>query len=175
MSDFLQPWIRSIMSKIQIFVVLSLDIKSSNVLPRFWYIVNFEIEKTPLFLSGQRVYRVPLRIRICNFFNEGLLKTFNTSTSKTFSSMCVSSRSYSYRDKYTWIRLYKVYVRPLLEYCVQAWSPWLKSNIEMLESVQKRILKMTSGLHSTSYLDKLKEVNLTTLEERRVKRDSIQT
>lgn len=60
MSDFLQPWIRSIMSKIQIFVVLSLDIKSSNVLPRFWYIVNFEIEKTPLFLSDQRVYRVPL-------------------------------------------------------------------------------------------------------------------
>ena len=60
MSDFLQPWIRSIMSKIQIFVVLSLDINSSNVLPRFWYIVNFEIEKTPLFLSDQRVYRVPL-------------------------------------------------------------------------------------------------------------------
>ena len=25
------------------------------------------------------------------------------------------SRSFSYRDKYTWIRLYKVYVRPLLE------------------------------------------------------------
>ena len=57
----------------------------------------------------------------------------------------------------TWIRLYKVYVRPLLEYCVQAWSPWLKSDIELLESVQKRVLKMT------------------TLEERRIRGDLIQT
>ena len=85
------------------------------------------------------------------------------------------SRSFSYRDKYTWIRLYKVYVRPLLEYCVQAWSPWLKSDIELLEGVQKRVLKMTSGFHSTLYLDKLKEVNMTTLEERRIREDLIQT
>ena len=32
---------------------------------------------------------------------------------------------------------------------------------------------MTSGLHSTSYLDQLKEVNLTTLEERRIRGDLI--
>ena len=34
---------------------------------------------------------------------------------------------------------------------------------------------MTSGLHSASYLDQLKEVNLTTLEERRIRGDLIQT
>ena len=40
------------------------------------------------------------------------------------------SRSFPYRDKYNWIRLYEVYVRPNLEYvrpnleyAVQAWSP----------------------------------------------------
>ena len=49
---------------------------------------------------------------------------------------------------------------------IQAWSPWLKSDIELLESVLKQVLKMTSGLHNTTYLDHLKEVNLTTLEER---------
>ena len=76
---------------------------------------------------------------------------------------------------YTWIRLYKVYVRPLLEYRVQAWSPWLQSDIELLESVQKRVLKMTSSLLSTSYLDQLKEVNMTPLEERRIRGDLIQT
>ena len=80
------------------------------------------------------------------------------------------SRSFSYRDKYAWIRLYKVYVRPILEYCIQAWSPWL---IELLESVQKRVLKRTSC--STLYLDQLKEVNLTPLEERRVGGDIIHT
>ena len=34
---------------------------------------------------------------------------------------------------------------------------------------------MTSGLHSTLYLDQLKEVHLTTLEERRIGGDLIQT
>ena len=33
------------------------------------------------------------------------------------------ARAFSYRDKYTWLRLYKQYVRPHLESCVQAWSP----------------------------------------------------
>ena len=29
----------------------------------------------------------------------------------------------SYRDKRVWLNLYKVYVRPILEYCVQARKP----------------------------------------------------
>ena len=32
-------------------------------------------------------------------------------------------RAFHYRDKYTWIRLYKTYVRCHLEYSVQAWNP----------------------------------------------------
>ena len=28
------------------------------------------------------------------------------------------ARAFTYRDKFNWIRLYKVYVRPHLEYCV---------------------------------------------------------
>jgi len=33
------------------------------------------------------------------------------------------SRAFHYRDRKTWIGLYKTYVRPHLEYAVQAWSP----------------------------------------------------
>ena len=47
--------------------------------------------------------------------------------------------------------------------------------MELHKSVQKRVLKITSGLHSTLYLDQLKEVDFTTLEERRVRGDLIQT
>ena len=32
-------------------------------------------------------------------------------------------RTFTYRDRYTFIKLYKQYVRPHLEYCVQAWHP----------------------------------------------------
>ena len=45
-------------------------------------------------------------------------------------------RAFTYRDKYTFIKLYKQYVQPHLEYCVQAWSPWLQQDIEMLKNVQ---------------------------------------
>ena len=33
------------------------------------------------------------------------------------------SRAVTYRDKDTFVRLYKVYVRPHLEYAVQSWCP----------------------------------------------------
>ena len=39
-------------------------------------------------------------------------------------------------------KLYKTLMRPKLEYCVQAWRPYLKTNIENLEKVQHRAAKM---------------------------------
>ena len=85
------------------------------------------------------------------------------------------SRAVNYRDKKTFIQLYKVYVRPHLEYCVQAWSPYHKADMDKLEKVQKRAVNMVAGLRSRNYVDKLKEVGLTTLEERRTRGDMIQT
>ena len=84
------------------------------------------------------------------------------------------ARAFTYRDQ-TWVRLYMTYVRPHLEYAVQSWNPWLKADIECLENVQKRAIKMVSGLRSSSYLDRLKEVGLTTLEARRARGDMLLT
>ena len=85
------------------------------------------------------------------------------------------SRPFTYRDKYNWIRLYTVYVRPNLEYAVQAWSPWNQKDIDLLEDVQKRVVRMTAGLKPGTYQDKLKELGLPSLEERRRRSDMIQT
>ena len=84
------------------------------------------------------------------------------------------ARSFQYRDRYTWIRLYKTYVRPHLEFAVQAWSPWYAKDIDLLEKVQMRAVNMVVGLVSTSYEGKLRELNLTSLRERRVRGDMIQ-
>ena len=85
------------------------------------------------------------------------------------------SRAVMYRDKKTFIQLYKVYVRPHLEYCIQAWSPYLKADKEKLEKVQRRAVNMVAGLKAKTYEDKLKEVGLTSLEDRRERGDMIQT
>ena len=63
------------------------------------------------------------------------------------------SRAVKYRDKKTFIQLYKVYVRPHLEYCVQAWSPYWKVDKDKLDKVQIRAVNMVAGLRGRSYLD----------------------
>ena len=85
------------------------------------------------------------------------------------------SRAFHYRDKTVWIRLYKQYVRPHLEYCIQAWNPWTVADIELLEGVQRRAVYMVSGLQGLNYVDKLQELGLPSLLQRRLRGDMIET
>ena len=83
------------------------------------------------------------------------------------------SRGLTYRDKNTFIKLYKVYVRPHIQYCSSAWSPYTVADKDLLENVQRRAIRMVSGLEGT-YEDKLKAVGLVTLEANRVRGDMIE-
>jgi hypothetical protein len=85
------------------------------------------------------------------------------------------SRAFHYRNKYTFIDLYKQYVRPHLEFAVPAWSPWTQGDREVLEKVQRRAVRMVSGLRGTTYEEKLAEIGILTLEERRLQYDLVQT
>ena len=72
------------------------------------------------------------------------------------------------------MRLYKALVRPKLEYCIQAWCPYLKKDISILERVQKRATKMIEGYKDMSYEDRLSNTGLTKLEKRHARGDLIQ-
>jgi len=50
-------------------------------------------------------------------------------------------RSFKIKSINTLVFLYKMYVQPHLEYCVQVWNPYLARDIDILEKVQRRATK----------------------------------
>ena len=79
-----------------------------------------------------------------------------------------------YKEKELIIQLYKIIVRPHLEYCIQAWRPYRKNDIDILERIQRRATKMIPKFRNISYKMRLKECSLTTLETRRLRGDQIE-
>ena len=77
-------------------------------------------------------------------------------------------RNITYKEKSLIVPLYKAIVRPHLEYCIQAWNPYLRKDKDMLDKIQRRATKLIPGLRDLRYEERLKECGLTTLETRRL-------
>ena len=75
-------------------------------------------------------------------------------------------RSIQSKVKSIILPLYTSLVRPHLEYCVQAWSPHYRKDIDKLEKVQRRAVRMIMDLRGISYGEKLLELGLFSLEKK---------
>jgi len=65
-------------------------------------------------------------------------------------------------------------VRPHLEYCSPAWSPYYKKDKQMLEKVQHRFTRMIPGLRSLEYEERLRILGIWSFKERRNRADLLE-
>ena len=77
------------------------------------------------------------------------------------------------------LQIFKTFIRPHLEYCVQLWSPlpthgnW--GMIMAIENVQRQFTRAIHGIGLLPYKIRLQKLGLTTLLERRARGDLIET
>jgi len=105
------------------------------------------------------------------------LKSFSQVTEaykKANMALGMINRSIQYKSKSILLCLYKTLVRPHLEYCTQIWSPHYSRDKQLLEKVQHRFTRMVPGMKVLPYNERLRQLGLWSLEERRNRADLIE-
>ncbi|XP_071954277.1 uncharacterized protein [Antedon mediterranea] len=89
-------------------------------------------------------------------------------------SMRTVKRTFKNIDKESFQVMYKAYIRPHMEYCIQSWSPYYNKDKEILEKVQRRATKMVKSISDLPYEKRLEYLDLQPLETRRLRGDLIE-
>ena len=76
-------------------------------------------------------------------------------------------RTFSTRDKESMIKMFNTYIKSKLEYCCIVWSPVEQKYINELENIQKTFTKKIDGMEELDYHERLKKLNMYSLERRR--------
>jgi hypothetical protein len=119
-------------------------------------------------MNGVQISEVDcqLDIGVCVKSNLKPTQHCKESTGRARTVLGQISCCFHYRDKVVFLRLYTQFVLQHLEFSSSLWSPWLISDIDMSENVQKKAVNMISG--------QLKELDLWLLKKRRIMFDMIQ-
>ena len=70
--------------------------------------------------------------------------------------------------------LYSTYVRPHLDYCLQAVGPHMMQDLQKLEKVQRRATKIVKTIKSLSYQERLSTLKLLSMKDRLLRGDLIE-
>ena len=103
-----------------------------------------------------------------------LLEIAPRRTKKAKGALFVLRGAISSREANISIPLYCMYVRPHLEYCIQAFAPYLKKDVAVLEKVQRMATRWAKGMKGLAYEDRLAHLGLFSLARRRLRGDLIE-
>ena len=67
------------------------------------------------------------------------------------------------------------YIHPVMEYASQAWTPWLRKDVLLLDKIYHRATKLITGFQRLPYEERLTRLKLVTLSHRRTRGDLILT
>ena len=79
-----------------------------------------------------------------------------------------------YSDTANLLCFYKSLIRPLLEFCLSAWSPYYEKDKQLIEKNQRLFTRMILDLKHVLYGDRLAKLKLWSLEDRRIRADLIE-
>jgi len=94
--------------------------------------------------------------------------------SKASQILGIINRTIRFKNRGILVSLYKTMVRPHVEFCSPAWNPYYVKDKQLLERVQHCFTRMFSDLKSLPYEDRLRNLGLWTLEERRNRADLLE-
>ena len=100
-------------------------------------------------------------------------KHINRIYGSTYSMLINIRVAFTYMDNEMMRKIISTMIRPRLEYAATVWSPHLRKHVMKLERVQRAATRMVPELANLQYEERLKELNLPTLEERRERGDLI--
>ena len=94
--------------------------------------------------------------------------------SKANQMIGIIKRAFTYLDKETFLKLYKAFIRPHLEYGNVIWAPHLLRQSRYVENVQRRATRLLPECKDMNYTERLEYLKLHSLKGRRIRGDMIQ-
>jgi ribonucleases P/MRP protein subunit RPP40 len=98
----------------------------------------------------------------------------NSAASRANKMLGLIKNSFKTRDPLALKKLYCGLVRPLLDYAAPVWSPYSVGDKKILEKVQRRATKLPRICRDLQYNERLKLLNLQSLDDRITRGDLIQ-
>ena len=97
----------------------------------------------------------------------------NNIIGKAYAWVGVFFKGFASRNLHLLRRAFITYVRPVLEYASNVWSPYLLKHINAIEKVEKQFTQRMYSLSHLSYPERLAALNLEPLELRRLNNDLV--